>query len=160
MFALAGVILGVGHPLLDQQPWAGGAPRGSADPTWAWVLAGITCFVLQYWSSGGLDARMLGASLAGLPALDALLLATGALHWWAFDGTRQGLGMACAAAVTGPLLEVLLINQLHLYSYAHPQLFGVPTWIPWVYFCGSAAVGNLGRKVSSELLRPRQQRPS
>lgn len=49
MFGLAGVILGVSHPILDA--WAaqrgGAAPRGGADPSWSWVLAGIACFVLQ-----------------------------------------------------------------------------------------------------------------
>ena len=31
------------------------------------------------------------------------------------------------------------------------QVLGVPTWIPWVYFCGGPAVGLLGRKVWATL---------
>lgn len=146
LFALAGIILGVSHPFLDAQPWAD-RPRGGYDPSWAWVLASIALFVAQYGASGALEQPLLGAAAGPLPALDALLLLTGAAHWWVFDGTRQGLGMALLTAACGPLVEIGLI-QLGLYNYTHPVVLGVPTWIPWVYFCGSAAVGNLGRKVS------------
>lgn len=156
MFGLAGVILGVSHPLLDawQQQRAGEQPRGGSNPSWTFVLAAIALFVLQYAASGTLEQPLLHSMLPGsLPALDAFLLATAAAHWWAFDGTRQGLGMACLTAVAGPAVEATLINVFHLYSYAHPVVLGVPTWVPWVYFCGAPAVGNLGRKVSSSLLR-------
>lgn len=101
----------------------------------------------QYWASGALEGPLLGAQLGPLPALDALLCAAGVAHWWLFDGTRQGLGMAALTAVCGPLVEIALIYA-GLYQYTHPVILHVPTWIPWVYFCGGAAVGNLGRKVS------------
>lgn len=156
LFGVAGVILGVAHPWLDAQPWAG-RPRGDAAPGWPWVLAGIAAFVAQYAASGALETPLLGRSLGPLPALDALLLATGATHWWLFDGTRQGLGMALLTAAAGPAVEVALINLGHLYAYAHPAVAGVPTWIPWVYLCGSAAVGNLGRRVSADLAAAGEQ---
>jgi hypothetical protein len=44
------------------------------------------------------------------------------------------------------------INGLHLYTYSHPDVLGIPSWIMWVYFCGAAAVGNLGRRVRAELV--------
>ena len=61
-----------------------------------------------------------------------------------------GLFMALLTAVSGPVIEIVLINQ-NLYHYTHPVWLGIPSWIPWVYFCGSPAVGNLGRKIRAEL---------
>ena len=68
-------------------------------------------------------------------------------------GVFAGLFMASLTAVAGPLTEIALINKLSLYQYSHPAWAGIPTWIPWVYFCGSPAVGNLGRKVKAALSR-------
>ena len=62
-----------------------------------------------------------------------------------------GLFMASLTAVAGPAVEVFLISRFGLYHYTHPALWGIPTWIPWVYFCGSPAVGNLGRKIKADL---------
>jgi len=159
MFGLAGIILGVSHPLLDawQAERGGDQPRGGTNPSWTFVLLAITLFVLQYAASGALEQPLLGQTLpGGVPTLDALLAATALAHWYAFDGTRQGLFMACLTTVCGPALEMALINGLHLYSYSHPVVYGTPSWICWVYCCGGPAVGNLGRKVSSVLLERRQ----
>lgn len=148
LFSIAGIILGVSHPWLDSQLWAD-RPRGGSNPSWPWVLLGISLFVAQYWASGVLEEPLMGQALGPLPAIDVILLLTGVAHWWCFDGTRQGLGMALLTAVGGPVIEITLINAFHLYHYEHPAIWGIPTWIPWVYFCGAAAVGNLGRKVSA-----------
>ena len=64
-----------------------------------------------------------------------------------------GMFMAVLTAVAGPATEVFLINKLGLYHYSHATWAGIPTWIPSVYFCGSPAVGNLGRKVKAMLER-------
>lgn len=61
--------------------------------------------------------------------------------------------MAVLTAVAGPATEMFLINKLGLYHYSHATWAGIPTWIPSVYFCGSPAVGNLGRKVKAVLER-------
>ena len=71
--------------------------------------------------------------------------------------TPAGLFMASLTALAGPVVEILLIQQLHLYHYNHAGPIGVPNWIAWVYFCGSPAVGNLGRKVRAELLSQNKQ---
>lgn len=63
-----------------------------------------------------------------------------------------GMFMATITALAGPAIEMFLIAELDLYSYSHPTAWGIiPTWIPWVYFCGSPAVGNLGRKIRAAL---------
>lgn len=161
LFAAAGIILGVSHPLLDawQQERGGQQPRGGADPSWSFVLAAITLFVLQYAASGTLEEPLLRQALpGGLPALDALLLSSGVALWWAFDCSPQGLLMACLTAVAGPAVEVALINGLHAYTYTHPSFLGIPSWIAWVYLAGGPAVGNLGRRVSSSIVAARRER--
>jgi hypothetical protein len=121
------------------------------------VLAAITAFVAHYAASGALEQPLLGESLpGGVPTLDALLAAWGVAVWWAFDASPQGLFMACLTAVAGPLVEIVLINGTHAYAYTHPEIWGIPTWIPWVYFAGAPAVGNLGRRVSSSIAARRQ----
>lgn len=161
LFGLAGIILGVSHPLLDawRAERGGEQPRGGSDPSWsAVVLPCIAVFVLQYAASGSLEQPLLGQTLlGGVPTIDVLLAATAVATWWAFDRTRQGAFMAALTGFAGPAVEMLLINGAHLYAYTHPVLLGTPTWIAWVYFCGAPAVGNLGRKVSSALLAERQR---
>ncbi|KAK9809857.1 hypothetical protein WJX72_000432 [[Myrmecia] bisecta] len=151
LFGCAGVILGIGHPLLDDllapTPDKAGTPAGGRAPGWGFVYLGIALFVMQYAASGALEQPLLHTRLLGLPAIDLLLAATAVAHWWSFDRTRQGFFWAVLTAAAGPAVEIFLINALHLYHYSHPQLLGIPTWIPWVYFCGAPAVGGLGRRV-------------
>ncbi|CAG9466520.1 unnamed protein product [Pedinophyceae sp. YPF-701] len=159
LFAVAGVILGVGHPLLDKTLGA-----GERAPGWPVVVLGIALFVVQYWISGALEPRLTSTTLMGLRAHDCVLLAWGVAMWAALDRTRHGLGLALLTAVAGPALEVFLINVLGLYSYTSPDALGVPFWIPWVYFAGAPANGNLGRQIRAQLLtnegRDRAQRRS
>ena len=60
--------------------------------------------------------------------------------------------MAALTSLCGPLIEICLINAVHLYRYSRPSYFEIPNWIGFVYFCGGPAVGNLGRVVYSSLL--------
>uniref|UniRef100_A0A383W9M4 Uncharacterized protein n=1 Tax=Tetradesmus obliquus TaxID=3088 RepID=A0A383W9M4_TETOB len=172
LFGLAGLILGLAVPLLDeaaaaaaqrggqqqpqQQRLLGAAANAPLDPAWPAVLLCISLFVAQYGLSGILEQPTLGQTLTLLPGtpiptLDTLLFTYAMLHWLVLDKTPQGFGMAALTAVCGPAVEMLLINVLQLYHYSHPVVLGVPTWIPWVYFCGGPAVGNLGRRVWSHL---------
>lgn len=155
LFGFAAVILGVGHPALDDRTVHHGqfAPHYDVNPPWSVVMVGISAFVLQYAASGVLEVPLLYQAVAGVPALDTLLCGTAVLHWYAFDRSPQGMFMALLTAVAGPATEIFLINKLGLYHYNHATWVGIPTWIPWVYFCGSPAVGNLGRKVKAVLER-------
>ena len=54
-------------------------------------------------------------------------------------------------AIIGPVVEIGLINGLHLYSYTNPDVAGIPLWIPWVYAAGGPANGALGRQILFEL---------
>jgi hypothetical protein len=90
-------------------------------------------------------------------ALDVVLAVSGVGLWAAVDGTQQGFAMALLTAIAGPAAEIALINVLGLYQYTLPDVFGVPTWIPWVYFCGSPAVGLLARRVRATSRRTKVQ---
>lgn len=154
MFAVAGIILGLGVPFLDGiLPQS--RPQGGRNPSWAFVLTNISVFVTLYWASAVLESPLLGVTAFGtIPALDLTLCWAAFLAWTIFDATPQGLFMASLTAVCGPLIEIALIKGGDLYQYAHPSVVNaVPSWIAWVYFAGGPAVGNLGRKVADELMK-------
>jgi hypothetical protein len=167
LFGTAAVIIGLGHTLGDdavlarQQAGAGsgrppGSPRTGYEPSWSAVALAITAFVLQYALSGALCYEH-PAWLEGTPGgrLDALLAGLAFAIYAAVDGTEQGLVVAAASALAGPLAELGLINVLHLYHYTAPQWHGIPTWIPWVYFAGAPPVGALCRAVRARIRRQR-----
>ena len=147
-FGGAGVILGVAHPLLDRA-WGDG-PRDP--PGWPAVLINIAAFVACYDLSGELAQQ---AAARGGPhdllGLDAPLLACAVATFVVFERSRGGLFMMLLLALIGPIAEIGLINQLHLYAYTDPDLLGVPSWIPWVYAAGGPANGALGRQILHEL---------
>ena len=140
LFGFAAVLIGGLYLLLDKlldTP----APA-TTPPPWK-VLYGISYFTAQYWLSG-LLAGGYGAFFP-LAATHMVLLATGLLSWTLFDGTKTGFAVGLMTAVGGTAIEIGLINYLGLYNYLAADVFGVDSWIPWVYFAGAPAVGNLAR---------------
>ena len=176
LFGSAGIVIGLGHTLGDtirlktgaKDPKVASSPDPIATlvdecpgrPAFGWepepsvVGACIALFAMQYASSGIL-ATTVNPAFPDAPryAVDAALAVSGVGAWGLFDGTKQGLVMAVATAVAGPAAEIFLINVLHLYHYENPDFLGIPSWIAWVYFCGSPAVGNLSRAVRADLRR-------
>jgi hypothetical protein len=108
---------------------------------------------MQYGLSGAVEQPLLGVIIPGTkcPTEDLVLFVYAIALWALYDRTVQGFGMAALTAVCGPVVEMVLINNFGLYHYTHPVVLGVPTWIPWVYFAGGPAVGNLGRRVWQQL---------
>lgn len=117
-------------------------------PTWPKVLYGISFFSAQYYISGLLDYAMIESTI-----INVILAATSIIGYLIFDGSTAGFLLAIATAIGGPLAEIFLINVPHLYQYTHADFAGICTWIPWVYFLGASAVGNLARKISSDKLK-------
>lgn len=147
-FGGAGVVLGAAHPLLDRR-WGGG-PR--PPPGWPTVLVSISCFVLCYDLSGALAQAAAAAGGAhDYVALDLPLLLCAVATFVCFERSWGGLLMMALLAIIGPVAEVGLINQLHLYAYTHPDFAGIPSWITWVYAAGGPANGALGRQLLHEL---------
>jgi len=153
MFGVAGIVLGASHPFFDavlsQERF--GQPRRPV-PGWGPTLLVIAAFCACYELSGSLaQAQALLGNTDHLLTVDAPLFAVAAIIFAASERTVGGALIALLTAVAGPALEIGLINILHLYAYSAPDFFGVPSWIPWVYFAGAPAVGALGRQCLSEL---------
>ena len=148
-FGGAGLILGVAHPLLDRR-WDGG-PR--APPGWTSALVNTASFVATYELSGVLaQAAAARGGAHDYLSVDLPLLACAVAIYATFERPqRGGLFMMTLLAIIGPLVEILLINGPHLYAYTHPDVAGIPTWIPWVYAAGGPANGALGRQILHDL---------
>ena len=136
--------------LIDKCP---GKPAFGFKPGWIAVNVCIGVFSFQYLASGILASPQSPLVDGFLPyhLVDFILCVWALSTWRVFDGTAQGFFMASLTAVAGPAAEIVLINYGHLYAYSHSDVFGIPTWIPWVYFCGGPAVGNLSRQIRNEL---------
>jgi hypothetical protein len=111
-------------------------------PSWPKTLYGISVFSAQYYLSGLLDYTAVDNI-----AIHGILAALAAVGFVVFDGSLAGFILGIATAVSGPLAEIFLINVPHLYKYTHADFAGICSWIPWVYFLGAPAVGNLARRL-------------
>lgn len=105
------------------------------------VLYGISFFASQYYVSGLLDSLNILTPLQ----INVVLSILAWLGYWWFDGSRAGLILAALTAVAGPVVEIGIINILHIYYYTNADFYGICSWIPAVYFLGGQAVGNLTR---------------
>lgn len=144
-----GQLVGKTADLIDTCP---GKPALGWQPGWFNVNVSISMFALQYMTSGVLASPSFPlAELIPYHTIDIVLLAWGMAAWYVFDNTAQGLLMATLTAFAGPCAEIVLINSGHLYEYTRADFLGIPSWIPWVYFCGGPAVGNLSRQLRNEL---------
>ena len=134
-----GAALGIGlsHPALDRvlrRP-----QRVALTPRV--LAAGFACLVVLWVGSGLIPASN---------AVIALVLAAGAgLVVWAFDRTWQGVVLAIGTGMGGVVVEATLV-RLGLFHHRAPDVLGLPAWLPFVYFGGSVAIGNLSRYWSRE----------
>lgn len=144
LFGFAGVAMSAIVLQLDQRLKS---PPAAVDPSWSKVFYGIAFFSAQYYLSGLLDN--LGVESLSIHVMLAAMAIAG---WILFDSTSAGLLLGIATAVAGPAAEVLL-TSLGLYSYSHADLLRVCSWIPWVYFLGAPAVGNLARRTVRDTRR-------
>ncbi|KAG8461174.1 hypothetical protein KFE25_002363 [Diacronema lutheri] len=158
LFGVAGALIGGLYASLDaaaasaraQRDVAGAQHTRAAEPSA--VLCAVGCFATQYWASGALWAGGAPAALAY-----ALLSASAAGVWLAFDGTAVGLAVGALTALGGPAIEVALVHMPewlpgvagcappYMYAAADLPALGIPGWIAPVYFAGAPAVGALAR---------------
>lgn len=68
------------------------------------------------------------------------------LSWGLADRTKFSFLLATFTALIGCATESLL-GLLGLYHYTHPDFFGIPYWLFFLYLHVSAATGYLGRLV-------------
>ena len=130
LFGAAAVAIGYSHPLISRtRPYR----RLSSS------IGELTWLVLAY--------------LISASPLDSLarvgLIAIIYLNFWLLAGRSwQDLLLAFVTVVTGTLTEMILVNA-GAFSYTHPDILGVPYWLPGLYACASLAVGDLGRSLMS-----------
>ena len=138
LFAFAG--LGMSAIIITLDVVNGNKKHGL--PSWPTTLYSISLFSFQYYLSGLLD--FLNVDLSTTHLMLMLLAISG---YSAFDKSLSGLQLSIMTAIAGPVVEIFLINYGHLYSYTNADTLGICSWIPWVYFLGGTAVGNLARRL-------------
>jgi len=144
IFGMAAVAVGLSHPWLDQilpgDPSRPGARNGS------WALGGVLIFLALYVASGLLPGPAGSAN-------DALMGMLALMVWAMLDRTWQGIFLGIVTALSGTLVEILMVQaDLFFYHPGRDNLFGVPSWLPWLYFAASVTLGNFGRYLT--LRRP------
>lgn len=123
--------------------------KTTRNPSWPKTLYSISLFSGQYYLSGLLDYLQLPNAY-----IHAVLLAIAAVGFLVFDFSLGGFILAVMTALAGPLAEIVLINLFHLYFYQHADIWGICSWIPWVYFLGAPAVLNLARSINNSMMKP------
>lgn len=140
VFGASASLFGFFHPLLDKLLSVGFLShpflrRGSVNL--AHVCFGIA-LVLILWAASGFVSPEIGY------AKDILLLVSAFVGWYLLDRTLSGIVIGLIAGVCGTLAEITMVNAGIFYYYpASAALFGVPSWLPWIYFIGSVSMGNL-----------------
>jgi hypothetical protein len=70
-------------------------------------------------------------------------------NFWLLAGSDwQNLVFSLVTAITGTLIEMILVAA-GAFAYLHPDMLGVPYWLPGIYACASLALGDLGRSLLS-----------
>ena len=134
LFGAAAVAIGYSHPLVDPLISHARPYRRLSSS-----IGELTWLVLAYLiSASTLDSQ----AKVGLIAFIYL-------NFWLLAGRSwQDLLLSFVTAVTGTLVEMILANA-GVFSYIHPDILGVPYWLPGLYACASLAVGDLGRSLMS-----------
>ncbi|MBK8251769.1 MAG: hypothetical protein IPK82_03770 [Polyangiaceae bacterium] len=130
----AGAALGIGltHPVLDK--WLGKQQRV---PITGWRVGAAFLLLVLLWAASGLLPL-------GNAAVALFIFVGSAASFWAFDRTWQGAVMAVGTGVGGVIVEATLV-RLGLFYHRSPTIWGLPLYLPCLYFAGSVAIGNLAR---------------
>ena len=138
LFGTAAVAIGYSHPLVD--------PLIHNIRPHRRLTASITelgWLMLAY---------LIAASPVGSFARTGLL-ALIYLNFWLLAGRGwQNLLLSFVTAITGTLIEMILVDA-GAFSYLHPDILGVPYWLPCIYAIASLAIGDLGRSLMSSSAR-------
>lgn len=130
LFSGAAVAIGYSHASVDPFLHQRRIPHSF------WVsMSGVAWFVLAY---------LVSASILNSGTKLGLLVLI-YLHFWFLGGKGwQNILLSLLTAITGTLIEMILV-AVGAFRYIHPDLLGIPYWLPCLYACASLAVGDLGR---------------
>jgi hypothetical protein len=149
LFATATMTIGLSHTFGDELVRKHG-PAWAMKPLWggtarpgltgmAPLIRGLLVFELAYIVSGYLPRPAGGAA-------DLILGAVAVAAWLAFDRTVHGAVLALSTAAAGVFVEATLVaHGVFHYGPETSNLFGVASWLPWIYVCASFAAGNFSR---------------
>ena len=130
LLGTAAVAIGYSHPLVDPLLHHRRRPRHLLLST-----GELTWLVLAY--------LVAGSVLDSIAKVGLLVIIY--LNFWLLAGRGwQNLLLALVTAITGTLIEMVLVAA-GAFSYLHPDMLGVPYWLPCIYACASLAVGDFGR---------------
>jgi Insulin-induced protein (INSIG) len=135
LFGVAAVAIGYSHPLVDPL-----ISRTRPYRRLSSSIGELTWLVLAYLISARPPDSLARVGLIAIIYLNFWLLA--GRSW-------QDLLLAFVTVVTGTLTEMILVKAGG-FSYTHPDILGVPYWLPGLYACASLAVGDLGRSLMSQ----------
>jgi len=139
LFGGAALMIGLSHPFLDRLFKAPLSRPGSQD--WKSIVCGLVVFIALYSLSGFLPWEAGGFS-------DIILAMGGLGVWGILDRTWQGILFGILTAIVGTFIEIILVKIGAFYYLPHASnVWGVASWLPWIYIAASVTVGNLGRKL-------------
>lgn len=108
-----------------------------APPSWSLLAPALAIFAALYAFSGFFH----GASETKLVVLGTAGLA---LFAW-LDRSLAGIACAAVTAFTGTLSEIVA-GRTGAFEYIRPDFLGVPMWLPALYVCAAAVVGQGARR--------------
>jgi uncharacterized protein (DUF362 family) len=78
---------------------------------------------------------------SGFPATDIVLALPVVLIWYFVDRSSGGALVCLLGGLIGVSAEILLVHQgIFTFSDKSFKIFGVATWLPWIYMAGTLAV--------------------
>ena len=131
LFGGAAVTIGYSHPLLDPL-----LHHRRFRPLFSSLL-GLAWLPLVY---------LISASFFDTLTKTLLILLVYGNFWLLAGSDWQNLVFSLATAITGTLIEMILVAA-GAFAYLHPDMPGVPYWLPGIYACASQALGDLGRSL-------------
>ena len=128
LFGSAVMLMGAGHKMV-QTLYHPRLAKNFMVSAWAPVV-----FVLLYAMTGFLHT--------GTGSWEDVWLAIVTfIIWWLMDRTFIGAGFALVNAVYGTCFEIFLVHVGGFFYYPeHSNLFGVPSWLPWLYMAASVCI--------------------
>lgn len=133
LFGSASLFIGITHPMSDRLLLRRSRRRfGVKRKCFAYM--GAFLFLGSYCLSGF------------VPSPHVVLASLAFITWFMLDRTWEGILYGVVTAFIGTVFEIYLVqNKIFWYEPHASALFGVATWLPWLYFIASITVGNIGR---------------
>jgi len=132
LFGLAAAFLGITYELAKASL---GAERFKQGSNFTEVIVAGLVYLLLHTLSGYI-------SQWNFPFPDVFLALPVLLTWYLLDRSFGGALVCILAGVIGVSAEIFLVHKgIFLFSDRANQLFGVATWLVWIYMAGALAIG-------------------